>query len=546
MNSMKLLSAAVLGASLALASQSGIAAEQGRYVVTFKGGQSQNGKKSLRSAGATLKRDLRKHNAASVAIDADGAAALAKMPGIARVEPDPRRWVFGTASRTLPSGADRAPADHAPAGQAVPYGIAMVQAEGYAGDLANAPKVCVIDSGYDLGHEDKPGADVVTGSDDLAGAGPWDQDGSGHGSHVSGTINALDNGVGVIGVFPNAPMHVVRVFGDDGIWAYSSDLVAALDDCVAAGAKVVNMSLGGPDPSQLENNAFLKANKAGVLSIAAAGNDGNGKGAVCADYGPRQACKMHYPAAYQSVMSVAAVDSNMNAAGFSQRNSQVEIAGPGVSVLSTVPTGSMLDVILASGLGNTDVEPMDNFEIPTDPVAGNLQDCGLGTVPGDCGDATGKICLIERGAVTFAEKALACEAAGGAAAVVFNRAGEVGPVLGTLGETHVSIPVVGMDRDSGLALRATWLGTSATLSFSPSHYDYDYFSGTSMATPHVAGVAALVWSTHPQCSNNEVRAALNATAVDLGVPGRDHTYGNGLVQAQAASDYLDQHGCAGN
>jgi serine protease len=60
----------------------------------------------------------------------------------------------------------------------------MVQAEGYAGDLTNAPRVCVIDSGYDLGHEDKPGAGVVTGSDDLNGAGPWDHDGSGHGTHV--------------------------------------------------------------------------------------------------------------------------------------------------------------------------------------------------------------------------------------------------------------------------------------------------------------------------------------------------------------------------
>jgi hypothetical protein len=217
-----------------------------------------------------------------------------------------------------------------------------------------------------------------------------------------------------------------------------------------------------------------------------------------------------------------------------------------VSVLSTVPTGSMLDVVLATGLGDTDVVPMDNFEIPTDPVSGDLQDCGLGETAAACGDATGKVCLIERGVVSFAEKAVSCETAGGVAAVVFNRAGETGPVFGTLGETHVSIPVVGMDRDTGLALRADYLGTSATLSFTPSHYDYDYYSGTSMATPHVSGVAQLVWSTHPQCTNAEIRAALDATAVDLGLPGRDNAYGYGLVQAQAASDYLDQHGCAAN
>jgi subtilisin family serine protease len=406
----------------------------------------------------------------------------------------------------------------------------------------------VIDSGYDVNHEDKPGTPVVSGTDDP-GAGPWGEDGFGHGTHVSGTINALDNDIGVIGVFPSVPMHIVRVFGNDGIWAYSSELINAVDDCVSNGANVINMSLGGPRPTVLENAVFLQAQKNGVLSIAAAGNGGDGR--VCdifADpsHPERQACKMHYPSGYDSVVSVAAVDSNANIATFSQINSKVEIAAPGVSVLSTVPTGSMMDVVLASGLGNTDVVPMDNFPIPTVPVTGLLQDCGLAGTAADCGAATGKICLIERGTYTFAQKAVSCETAGGIGAVVFQRAGVDGPVLGTLGDTHVGIPVVGTDRTTGLALRATYLGTPATLSFTLSHYDYDYFSGTSMATPHVAGVAALIWSKHPECGPTDIRAAMNATAVDLGTPGRDKYYGNGLVQAQDAEAYLVQNGCSGN
>ena len=162
---------------------------------------------------------------------------------------------------------------------------------------------------------------------------------------MSGTINALDNEIGVIGVFPSVPMHIVRVFGDDGNWAYSSELINAVDDCVSNGARVINMSLGGPRPSVLENAVFLHAQKNGVLSIAAAGNGGDGRACdIFADPGhpERQACKMHYPSGYDSVVSVAAVDETADIADFSQVNSKVEIAAPGVSVLSTVPTGSMI------------------------------------------------------------------------------------------------------------------------------------------------------------------------------------------------------------
>jgi subtilisin family serine protease len=285
-----------------------------------------------------------------------------------------------------------------------------------------------------------------------------------------------------------------------------------------------------------------------VLSVAAAGNGGDGTTCdMWADPGrpERNACKIEYPSGYDSVLSVAAVDEQKQIAAFSQVNSKVEIAAPGVSVLSTVPTGSMVDVTLATGLGTFDVVPMDNFPIPQAPVSGMLQDCGLGATAADCGNAAGKMCLIERGGVTFAEKAVACETAGGVGAVVYQKAGEAGPVLGTLGDTHVEIPVVGTDRATGLALKNGYLGTAATLTFAVSNYNYDYFSGTSMATPHVSGVAALLRSRHPQCGPDDLEAAMLATAQDLGPRGRDNYYGSGLVQAKAADDYLTKHGCTG-
>jgi subtilisin family serine protease len=521
-----------------------------RYLVEFAPGKSANGKAALKAAGGVVKQELTRINAVAADIPDAKVGALRNDPSVKFVEADQIRYPI-SAVRALPSGADRGAADHgATAPQVVPYGVPMVQADMLVGNAGSGVKVCVIDSGYDITHEDKPKGPVVDGTDDLGGSGPWDEDGSGHGTHVSGTINALDNGIGIVGVFPSVPMHIVRVFGNDGAWAYSSDLIDAVDDCIESGANVINMSLGGELPSRLENAVFLHAQKMGVLSIAAAGNGGDGR--TCdlwtdPSRPERQACKMHYPSGYDSVMSVAAVDEDRAIADFSQVNSKVEIAAPGVSVLSTVPTGSMMDVTLATDLGTTDVVPMDNFPIPAAPVAGPLLDCGKALSTSDCngGNAPNAVCLIERGDQTFAVKAMSCEEAGGVAAVVYQREGAVGPVLGTLGDTHVKIPVVGTDRATGLALKAGALGTVATVTFELSHYDYDYFNGTSMATPHVAGVAALLRSRHPSCGPTEIRAAMNATAADLGTPGRDKYYGNGLVQAKAADAYLAQKGCIG-
>ena len=77
---------------------------------------------------------------------------------------------------------------------------------------------------------------------------------------------------------------MVRIFGDDGGFLFSSGLVAAVNQCVAAGAKVINMSLGGPLGSNFENNAFADLLSQGVIPVAAAGNDGNTEFAYPASY----------------------------------------------------------------------------------------------------------------------------------------------------------------------------------------------------------------------------------------------------------------------
>jgi subtilisin family serine protease len=118
-----------------------------------------------------------------------------------------------------------------------------------------------------------------------------------------------------------------------------------------------------------------------------------------------------------------------------------------------------------------------------------------------------------------------------------NTAGAFG---GTLGDTVTGIPSVTASDTDGAALKAR-LGQSATVSVKATNYAY--FDGTSMATPHVSAVAALVWSYFPTCSAAQLRASLDNSALDLGPAGRDVQYGYGLVQAKAAYDRIKSLGC---
>ena len=99
-------------------------------------------------------------------------------------------------------------------------------------------------------------------------------------------------------------------------------------DSLPRSARIASLSLGSSARSRTEEKAFAAAAAAGVLSIAAAGNDGNKR--------------TSYPAGYASVVSVAAVDANLAHASFSQVNKDVELSAPGVAVFSTVPVGQGL------------------------------------------------------------------------------------------------------------------------------------------------------------------------------------------------------------
>lgn len=421
-----------------------------------------------------------------------------------------------------------------------PWGISQTQSDQLSDANASNMTVCIIDSGYEQSNPDLA-ANNASGTND-SGTGNWYQAGGSHGTHVAGTIAGVNNSEGVVGVLPNTNvnLHIIKVFNASG-WAYSSDLTDAVDTCVNNGAKVVNMSLGGSGSSNAERNALQAAANQDVLLIAASGNDGNST--------------LSYPASYDSVMAVGALDSNNQHAEFSQFTSQVEISAPGEAVLSTVAGDGRLGYISigSTTYGNDSVVPQtryiqsgSSFTVSNinGSASGNLAACTVSGNSYSCSGVSGNICLAERNDNQVGSNypeinpAKACTDAGASAVIVYgdtDRPGLQNPFL-VDANGDVTVPTVSVDRALGQQLMGQ-LGSSTTVTVNGSQ-DYAYYNGTSMATPHVAGVAALVWSNNINCTAEQVRSALKNTALDIDVAGRDNRTGYGLVQAKAASDSL--------
>ncbi|MES3024696.1 MAG: S8 family serine peptidase [Pseudomonadota bacterium] len=276
---------------------------------------------------------------------------------------------------------------------------------------------------------------------------------------------------------------------------------------------IISMSLSGPPPSQTEQEDFHALAAKGVLSIAASSNAGT-----------------------TSVVSVGALDVNKQWAAFSNFSPKVELSAPGVAVLSTVPLGFATRSELRIGAVNYVPGAMTGS--PRAVGSAPLANFGLGGATDPA--VAGKVCLIQRGGgIAFGVKVANCQASGGVGAVVFNSAGGAS-FTGTLGTTVTAIPSVTASAAEGAAMLAQ-LGQNASVTVRA--YNYDAFNGTSMATPHLAAVAALVRSYFPMCSAAQIRSTLGKSAQDLGPVGRDVKYGHGLVQARAAYDRLHTYGC---
>ena len=259
---------------------------------------------------------------------------LREHPGIVHAEPNRvvRSRQVGTirvaARQLLRTPTDPAFGHQSPlASLAMTWGLTKIRAEEAWSVTAGSPqvKIAIIDTGVDMSHPDLQANIDQAGARNFVEANQPPDDDFGHGTHVAGIAAAVgDNGQGAAGVAHRAKILPIRVLGVDGT-GDTWDTIAAIEYATERGAAVINLSLGSADASEAEAEAILRATEAGTVIVAAAGNEaGDGN-------------YLEYPASYPGVISVAAVDPDLRRAPFSNYNSWVTIAAPGVDIFSTIP-----------------------------------------------------------------------------------------------------------------------------------------------------------------------------------------------------------------
>jgi subtilisin len=202
-----------------------------------------------------------------------------------------------------------------------PLGIQALHARGVTGDGA----VCaVLDTGVDLTHPDLAGRLIL--SADFTRSPSGDADRQGHGSHCAGIVLAALNDGGIIGVAPAAKLLSGKVLGDGGSGG-SGGIASGIRWSADKGADVISLSLGSPVADRQIADAISYAAAKGCWVVAAAGNEGPREGTV------------GFPGGFPNVVCVAAVDEGLRVAGFSSRGPAVDVAAPGVGILSLAPGG---------------------------------------------------------------------------------------------------------------------------------------------------------------------------------------------------------------
>lgn len=183
--------------------------------------------------------------------------------------------------------------------------------------------VAVVDTGVDPGHPDLkpqlvPGYNTLEGNDNP-------KDDNGHGTHVAGIVAAVaGNGLGVAGVAPGAKIMPIRALGDMGGTAQS--VSAGIQWAADHGARVINLSLGAPQPSRAIGSAVKYAIGKGCAVVAAMGNSGD------------QGNPKMWPAAYPGVIAVGALDPQDQANPWSDWGEWEAVSAPGYGIWSTFPT----------------------------------------------------------------------------------------------------------------------------------------------------------------------------------------------------------------
>lgn len=180
-------------------------------------------------------------------------------------------------------------------------------------------KIGIIDSGCDLDHPDLKITSFKNFTESNSA-----EDTSGHGTHVAGIIAAQGNVYGVLGVAPDAEIHIYKAL--DGNSGSIKGIIDALKTAIDDKMDIINMSLGTPSQVSGLEKLCKKAQQQGIIVVVASGNSGLQEN--------------YFPAAYDSCISVGATDENMKVAYFTTYGQELDIVAPGAEILSTYLDGS--------------------------------------------------------------------------------------------------------------------------------------------------------------------------------------------------------------
>ncbi|MBY0123019.1 S8 family serine peptidase [Bacillus sp. S/N-304-OC-R1] len=469
----------------------------------------------------------------SVELEENEIPALLSVPGVKAVYPDVEYQATSLGEGEVISSEEYSPNML----NSAPYiGANEAWETGYTG---KGVKVAIIDTGVDYKHPDLEhafgsykGWDLVDNDADPQETPAGDPRGEAttHGSHVAGTVAA--NGY-IKGVAPEATLLAYRVLGPGGRGT-TENVIAGIEKAVQDGADVMNLSLGNSlnDPDYATSIALDWAMAEGVVAVTSNGNSGPNNWTVGS------------PGTARDAISVGATQLPYN------------VYNAAVSTLNgdSYPSAKVMGF------------PNDQALLSLNDKEFEFEYVGLGTEDEFAGkDLTGKIALIKRGDIPFVDKATNAKNAGAVGAIIFNHSpGEQPDVPGTdvptikvsledgekllaqleQGNNKVSFDIsfasrVGetvADFSSRGPVVSTWMikpDVSAPgvniVSTVPTNdpanpHGYGAKQGTSMASPHVAGAAALILQAHPNWSVQDVKAALMNTAETMTNPATGQAY----------------------
>jgi Subtilase family len=280
------------------------AEEEKQVIVVYKNKQ---GEEAVQESDAAIEEQYEQLSAAAISADTETIDVLKEDPDIKYVELD---------SKISISTSDVVDKSKTPVLDQ--WNLASIQASAAWEDglTGKGVKIAIMDSGI-YSHQELH----ITGGYSAVDYTTSYEDDEGHGTHVAGIIGAEHDEHGTDGIAPDADLFAVKVLDDAGE-GYLSDLLEGINWAISNNMDIINLSMGAADESDALEDAVQKAYQAGILLVAASGNEGAGH-------------PLDYPAAYEAVIAVSATDSNDNIASFSSIGDKVEFAAPGADIQST-------------------------------------------------------------------------------------------------------------------------------------------------------------------------------------------------------------------